>query len=114
MLRFIRNTIIVMLGLFLIGFGIKTVETLPPETPAILHLGRYATLQCYENETVEEGTNPFAIFVPKYKVTLGQARALPASEARPDTVCREAQGFEGKQGTISGDIVARVGVFIKN
>ena len=89
--------------ILIVGFGLKTTKTRPPQGPVLLDTisGLYATPGCVLNRTVSGRyiNNPAKIIEPGAplvlargvsKTTLGAVRG----KWKPDPKCRDAGGFQ--------------------
>lgn len=96
---------ILIAGLFYIGFGIGSEETIPPYARVYLDddTKTYFSLPCLEEwQRRQTATLSFADLS-----TYGQAIALKYT---PDPICREAGGFRGRPSSLSRMILEKVGV----
>lgn len=92
--------------LFYVGLGIQTITMVQGDDLVMVspNTGIYASVKCdfaHITEAYAPDANPFDRYDDKKLVKLSDARAM---KARPDEVCKAAQGFETGHSTLSADL----------
>ncbi len=109
--------LVAMIGLFYIGFGVKTIVMLPPTavvmydnstnfyaTPKCILVGDTATIYIKNRDQINQPTSSLILEDAVDKTFLADARKT----GKPDPKCKNADGFIKRQGSISGDLLKRI------